>query len=63
MPGRGGEGGTALPRAMTRAGERGVDTAQGRGHLSAHMLRSAAYFYFAFAGYFAPRTMGGCLDA
>jgi len=27
------------------------------------MLRFAAAFFFAFAGFYAPRTMGGRLDA
>jgi hypothetical protein len=44
-------------------GKRGIDSAGGRRHLSAHMLQSYAYYFFAFAGFFAPRNMGGCLEA
>ncbi len=44
---------------MTWRRERGVDSSRAPRHLSFHMLRSFAYYFFAFAGFFAPRTMGG----
>lgn len=48
---------------MTQGRHRGIDSPARRGHSFPHMLRSFAYYFFAFAGFFAPRTMGGCLEA
>lgn len=35
----------------------------GAGHSSTQMLSYAAYYFFAFAGFFAPRHTGGYLEA
>jgi len=48
---------------MTWLRERGVDSPRPPRHLSPGMLRTFAYYFFAFAGFFAPRTKGGYLDA
>lgn len=48
---------------MTLGGKRGIDSAAQLTHFCPHMNRYAAYYFFGFAGYFAPRTQGGCPDA
>lgn len=54
---------TGRRRGMTRPAAPGIDTAPSDRHSFRHMLRTAAYFYFGYFGFFAPKTMGGCLDA
>ena len=48
---------------MTRPGKPGIDSLPPPRHSSPHMLRTAAYFFFGYFGFFAPKSMGGCLDA
>lgn len=48
---------------MTLAPQPGVDRAGPPRHSCLHMNRYAAAYFFAFAGFFAGRTTGGCLDA
>lgn len=49
---------------MTQPRDRGVDTpAPARHPFARPMIRAAARFFFAFAGYFAPRNPGGRLQA
>lgn len=48
---------------MTCGRKPGIDTRAGWRHLFASMIRFAAYSYFSFFGFFAPRNTGGCTSA